>query len=112
MTIDLAPTQTRIVSAIVGAWLGIQLSVWTGFAPVVVVAVPLLALVGAVGAGRLLGVGLSLAVGLMAGDVVVACVAVVVPVTSYLVLPLVAVAAAAVTFLMFRAIRLVPVPAR
>lgn len=112
MTIQLTTTHRRILGAVIGAWIGIQLTILSGW-PILMLGLPMLGLLvlGVLdGSGRLLTGSLGLAGGLMAAEVVgtVFSLTIGAVVTWALLLPIVALVAVAVAVVMARSIRLVP----
>lgn len=112
MTIQLTTTHRRILGAVIGAWLGIQLTILSGWF-VLMLGLPLLGVIvlGVLDrSGRLLGGALGLAAGLMAAEVfgVVFSLTLGSVVAWPIYLPIVVLVAAAVSVVMTRSIRLLP----
>lgn len=112
MTIQLTTTHRRILGAVVGAWIGIQLTILSGL-PILMLGLPMLGLLvlGVLdGSGRLLTGGLGLAAGLMAAEVVGTVFNLTIGAVMAWVfyLPILLLVAAAVAVVMARSIRLVP----
>lgn len=112
MTIQLTTTHRRILGAVIGAWIGIQLTILIGwFVPMIGLPVLGVIVLGVLDrSGRLLGGALGLAAGLMAAEVVgtVFSLTLLSVVAWPVYLPIVVLVAAAVSVVMTRSIRLVP----
>lgn len=120
MTLQLTTTHRRIVGAVIGAWIGIQVTILSGW-PILMLGLPLLGAL-AFGAfdrsGRLLPRGVAMGAGIITAEAVFTVVTLVSPVTDAYIMPLRLLMVSVVSVAVGRWIRLapaavpVPVPAR